>query len=622
MSFRYKFILSFILIEAFFILLIVVFNTSSLKATSEKLVAQKIDAATEIFVEIVKTPLLVNDLATLDDAAANFTAIASIAAVRVLSSSGDILSERVNQTSLFESEDLQSKIPALMSDSHFKSGSSTEIAGRNFIRFSRVVSIDNEKLGEIRFIYDISESMQTIQKSTSVTYALALIALVISTLIAIVLGYRITRQLNLLTETANEIAHDNPVVIPTYRHNGDEINRLFGAMKTMQQKIVDRTQEMTSARSRALIASKAKSEFLAMMSHEIRTPLNGMMGSLNLIEQQQLSDEDAEHLDTVRKSSVLLTTIINDILDYSKIEAGRFSLDNHVVDLECLLNEVEQFYRPITTNKGLLLDVKRINLRHRYVRGDGIRIKQILNNYLNNALKFTSHGNIYLTLEQMPDASIKFSVRDTGIGINPQDISGLFSDFSQVNTGANRSFGGTGLGLAISKRLAVLMGGEVGVESVFGEGSCFWAVLRPEPSTLKEFEQQNQLQQKNDVETEAGMSANILLVEDNQVNQTVARKLLQKQGCTVTIANDGVEALDKLYSGDFDLILMDCQMPIMDGFEATRKIRQSGNDIPIIALTANAQNSDRDACLEAGMNDFLSKPFDPRRLYELISRYG
>ena len=166
------------------------------------------------------------------------------------------------------------------------------------------------------------------------------------------------------------------------------------------------------------------------------------------------------------------------------------------------------------------------------------------------------------------------------------------------------------------------MGGEVGVESVFGEGSTFWAVLRPEPSSLKEYEQQNQLQTKGDVENEAGMSANILLVEDNKVNQTVARKLLEKQGCVVTIANDGVEALDKLHNGDFDLILMDCQMPIMDGFEATRKIRQSGNDIPIIALTANAQNSDRDACLEAGMNDFLSKPFDPRRLYELISRYG
>ena len=458
MSFRYKFILSFILIEAFFILLIVVFNTSSLKETSEKLVAQKIDAATEIFVEIVKTPLLVNDLATLDDAASNFTAITSIAAVRVLNASGDVLSERINQSAMFDSEEVQKKLPEFMDNANFASGSDAEIEGRNFIRFSRIVSIDEEKLGEIRFIYDISESIQTVKKSASVTYALAAAALLISTLIAVVLGYRITKQLNSLTETANEIAHDNPVVIPTYQYSGDEINRLFGAMKTMQQKIVDRTQEMTAARSRALVASKAKSEFLAVMSHEIRTPLNGMIGSLNLMDQKKLTTEDAEHLDTVRKSSTLLTTIINDILDYSKIEAGRFSLDSHVVDLVDLVKEVEQFYRPITTDKGLLIDVKLVNLTERYVRGDGIRIKQILNNYLNNALKFTSHGNIYLTLEQLPDNTIKFSVRDTGIGINPEDMTELFTDFSQVNTGANRSFGGTGLGLAISKRLAVLDG--------------------------------------------------------------------------------------------------------------------------------------------------------------------
>ena len=358
------------------------------------------------------------------------------------------------------------------------------------------------------------------------------------------------------------------------------------------------------------------------MSHEIRTPLNGMIGSLNLMDQDKLTAEDAEHLDTVRKSSGLLTTIINDILDYSKIEAGRFSLDSHVVDLEELIKEVEQFYRPIATEKGLLLDAKLVNLTQRYVMGDGIRMKQILNNYLNNALKFTSQGNLHLTLEQLPDDAIKFSVEDTGIGINPEDISELFTDFSQVNTGANRSFGGTGLGLAISKRLAILMGGEVGVESTFGEGSCFWATLRPEASSREAYEQQNQTQKLGDVENLEGMSAKVLLVEDNKVNQTVARKLLEKQGCKVTIANHGVEALDALQSAAFDLILMDCQMPIMDGFEATRKIRQSGNDIPIIALTANAQLSDRDACLEAGMNDFLSKPFDPRRLYELINRYA
>ena len=166
------------------------------------------------------------------------------------------------------------------------------------------------------------------------------------------------------------------------------------------------------------------------------------------------------------------------------------------------------------------------------------------------------------------------------------------------------------------------MGGDVGVESVFGEGSCFWATLDLAASSREAYEQQNLSDQINDESNTDGMNSRVLLVEDNKVNQAVARKLLEKQGCKVTIANHGVEALDALHSGSFDLILMDCQMPIMDGFEATRKIRQSGNAIPIIALTANAQNSDRDACIQAGMNDFMSKPFDPRRLYALINRYG
>ncbi|PWQ95596.1 response regulator [Leucothrix pacifica] len=622
MSFRYKFILSFILIEAFFIVLIVLFNTSSLKSTSDKLVSQKIEAATEIFVEIVKTPVLVNDLATLDDATNNFASIANVAAVRVLNTDNNLLSENFNKSDVFKSETMQNRFISAFAADKAELMESLNIAGRQFYQYRNPIEVDGDVLGEIRFIYDISDSVETVRKSNFVTYFLAALALLVSTLIAIVLGYRITSQLNALTNTANEIANDNPVFVPRFKDNGDEINQLYGAMKTMQRNIVERTQELTSARSRAQVASKAKSEFLAVMSHEIRTPLNGMIGSLNLMDRKRLSEEDSEHLDTVRKSSGLLITIINDILDYSKIEAGKFSLDNHVVDLKALLNETEQFYRPIVTEKGLLLDVKYDDVRNQYVKGDAIRIKQILNNYLNNALKFTTQGNIYLTVTQLESGAFNFSVRDTGIGISPEDKEDLFKDFSQVNTGANRTFGGSGLGLAISKRLAVLMGGDVGVESEFGKGSRFWAELPLKVATKEEFDQQNRHEQVSEENALEGITAKVLLVEDNKVNQMVARKLLEKQGCIVTIANNGVEALDTLQKAEFHLVLMDCQMPVMDGFEATRKIRQSGSTIPIVALTANAQNTDRDACLEAGMNDFLSKPFDPRKLYQLISQYS
>ena len=622
MSFRYKFVLAFILIEAFFILLMVVFNTHSLKTTSETLVMQKIDAASEIFIEIVKNPIIVNDLATLDDAAANFTAISNIAEVHVLGNKGELLSESYNPSPSLSSKTVRDVFDATMSNPEFISGSEFEADGRQFYAYSKAITIDEEPIGEIRFIYDVSDSIQTLNENTGLTHLLATVALVISTAIAILLGFRITRQLKSLTHTANEIANDNPVVVPDYKQNGDEIDELYSAMKTMQRNIIERTQEMTAARSRAQVASKAKSEFLAVMSHEIRTPLNGMIGSLNLMDKKRLSPEDSEHLATVHQSSALLVTIINDILDYSKIEAGKFSLDQHVIDLEQLTNEVGQFYRPIMAEKGLLMDVQLKGISNRYVKGDAIRIKQILNNYLNNALKFTSQGYIHLQLEQTGESDYIFRVIDTGIGINPGDIQNLFKDFSQVNTGATRRFGGTGLGLAISKRLAVLMGGNVGVESEFGKGSCFWATLKLEPETQAAHKLQHQSQETSDENVLEGVTAKVLLVEDNKVNQMVARKLLEKRSCIVTIANNGVEALDALQVDEFDIVLMDCQMPVMDGYEATRQIRASGNTVPVIALTANAQTSDRDACLKAGMNDFLSKPFDPRVLYQIISRYS
>jgi len=622
MSFRYKFILSFILIEAFFILLLVLFNSSSLQKTSEKLVAQKLGAATNIFVEVIKTPILVNDLATLDDAAGHFTAIDSIAAVRVVDALGMVLSERFNKAPSFAEPELRNVFQQALLNEGSHIPKVLEIGERRFYQYRHSIDIEDAALGEIRFIYDTSDSLSTVYDSNQVTYLLAALALLVSTLIAIFLGHRITRQLNALIDTANEIANDNPVLVPNLKSNGDEISRLYAAMKVMQGNIVERTQAMTEAHGRAQVASNAKSEFLAVMSHEIRTPLNGMIGSLNLVDQKALSTENAEHLETVRKSSGLLITIINDILDYSKIEAGKFSLDNHVVDLKLLLDDIEQFYRPIAKEKGLSLDVQCINFHDHYVTGDVIRIKQILNNYLNNALKFTTQGSIELVVEQLPSNAFKFSVKDSGIGINPEDLGDLFKDFSQVNTGANRSFGGTGLGLAISKRLAVLMGGDVGVESQFGKGSCFWAILPLQASNRAAYDQQNEQEQVSDEHALEGVSARVLLVEDNKVNQMVARKLLEKQHCIVSIANNGVEALDALQKGDFHLVLMDCQMPVMDGFEATRKVRQSGNQIPIIALTANAQNTDRDACLKAGMNDFLSKPFDPRKLYRLISQYS
>ncbi|HHC74495.1 MAG TPA: response regulator, partial [Thiothrix sp.] len=310
--------------------------------------------------------------------------------------------------------------------------------------------------------------------------------------------------------------------------------------------------------------------------------------------------------------------VINDILDYSKIEAGKFSLDKHVLSVNKILSEVEEFYRSLVENKGLSFVVEKHKVDDLYIQGDAIRIKQILNNYLNNALKFTASGSITLVAKKLDNNEIYFAVVDTGIGINQSDLPNLFKDFAQLNTGSNRKFGGTGLGLAISRKLAHLMSGTTAVDSEYGKGSTFSVTLKLPIASQKIYEQENQKMNQTKAAVKSRLAIDVLLVEDNRTNQMIASRLLEKAGCHVVIANNGVESIEQLKHNAFDIILMDCQMPIMDGYEASLAIRKSGNQTPIIALTANAQQADREACLNAGMTDFLSKPFKPDVLYQKI----
>lgn len=375
-----------------------------------------------------------------------------------------------------------------------------------------------------------------------------------------------------------------------------------------------RTRRLEEARLAEKHANEAKSEFLAVMSHEIRTPLNGMIGTLNLIDNNNLNSEEKRYLATAKQSSDLLLTVINDILDYSKIESGKFSLDKSSVDLCELIDSAEMMYKPLIKEKGLSFKQDVSELDQRWVMGDATRISQIINNYMNNALKFTKSGSITLQVASNKSGGTTFSVIDTGLGIKQEDLSLLFQDFSQIHTGSKRSFGGTGLGLVICKKLANLMGGSVNVKSTYQQGSTFSATLKLPAITEAQFLADNHsIKDASQAKIDA-LNGHILLVEDNKVNQLVAQKLLEKAGHTVTIANDGRECLDLLDKESFDLVLMDCHMPIMDGYEATREIRQRGLKIPIIALTANAQASDRKECIEAGMDEFISKPFKPEEL--------
>jgi|GEM_PF-1386491 len=407
----------------------------------------------------------------------------------------------------------------------------------------------------------------------------------------------------------------------TERKRAEE--RLLALNADLENQVAERTRELTVARDRAEEASRAKSAFLSNMSHEIRTPMNSVLGMAYLALKTNPTPRQRDYLQKIVHSGEHLLGIINDILDFSKIEAGMLTVDNTSFDLRLLKEDLESLFAEKAREKGLRFQVEIDPAIPFFLYGDVLRLKQVLINLVGNAFKFTEHGGIGIQLRlvdrQEGKLQIRFEVRDSGIGMTEAQCGELFQSFQQADSSISRKYGGTGLGLAISRQLVELMGGEIGVDSRFGFGSNFWFEL-----PLEQSEEEVTPEEKRQVTHRFAVlqGAEVLLVEDNEFNQQVAAEMLERAGVAVTLANNGREALHHLYEQRYDCVLMDMQMPEMDGLEATRQLRAEPSlaDHCVIAMTANASAEDRAACLEAGMDDFISKPIKPDHLYMTVAR--